>query len=102
MSEINLFYLKNARLLSSTNPDLQAFLLNNEDQRDPDTGSAFVVGLEIEESMFSPTITGKATLRDYGMNGAYQDVVLKNLGLGGYDILEMTFETDDVDRKSVV
>lgn len=96
MSEINLFYLKNAKLLSSTNPVLQPFLLNNEKQRDPDTRSAFVAGLEVEESMFSPTITGRAIVRDYGMNGPYDDVVLKNLGLGGYDILELTFETDDV------
>jgi hypothetical protein len=95
MSEINKFKLKNAILKSSVDSSLSPIFLNDGNRRtDPDTGSAGLFSLEVEESIFSPTIVGNAVLRDYG--GQFDDVILKNLGLGGYDILSLEFETDPV------
>jgi hypothetical protein len=97
MSDISNFTITKAWLLSSTNPELEKIEFNNP-QRDPDNGPAGIVLAYIEESMYSPTISGEITIRDFENSTnqflpalfSTQDGGL--IGLGGYDIirLEMT------------
>jgi len=89
------FRLANALVKSSTNKNLPAVPLNrgaNGECRDPDTGTCGVISLRLNESIYSQTVMGEAILRDY--DGSFVSALGAQIGLGGYDILEMQFIQD--------
>ena len=109
MADVSIFKIVKCELLSSTNPDLEPIKLNYP-IRDPDTGKAGLMSLTVEETMYAPSISGEAVLRDFESS---DDQFLPALfasgdqglvGLGGYDILRVEFSkeagsTDPVNLK---
>ena len=92
MSDYAVFHLSNGKLKSSTNPNLPPVNINqspNGECRDPDVGTCGLIRLNLEESLFSPTVKGEAYLRDY--DGSFVSALGSYIGLGGYDILELDF-----------
>ena len=93
MSDVIVFNLKNAVVKSSTNSSLPPVPLNpKENCRDPDVGTCGLVSLEVEESIFSPTVKGEAVIRDF--DGSFASALGSYIGLGGYDILELEFHEE--------
>ena len=93
MSDVIIFNLKNAVVKSSTNSSLPPVPLNpKENCRDPDVGTCGLVSLEVEESIFSPTVKGEAVIRDF--DGSFASALGSYIGLGGYDILELEFHEE--------
>lgn len=97
MSDISTFNITKAWLLSSTNKELPEIELNNP-ERDPDTGPAGVVQVFIEETMYSPTISGEALIRDFeNKTNQFLPALSSSedgglIGLGGYDILRLEMQ----------
>lgn len=97
MAEVKNFEVKKVTLLSSTSKDLKPIELNNP-VRDPDVGPAGFISLRIEETMYSPTIYGEMTVRDFdSADNQFTPALFTAgkaglIGLGGYDMarIELT------------